>query len=65
MSTATMTPFPGGYGDRDDLAAFLATVPAAADYDLAELDAEPRLMRRLARGKANRKAIDESLRESR
>ena len=63
MSTATLTPPAGGYGDRDDLAAFLATVPAAADYDLAELQTGPRMRHRPARGADKRAAIELSEQE--
>lgn len=35
MSTMTLTPNADDF-DRDDLAAFLAAVPAARDYDPAE-----------------------------
>ena len=62
MSTATLTPPAGGSGDND-LAAFLAAVPAAADYDLAELNLGPRMSHRPHRSVEKRTAINQSLRE--
>jgi hypothetical protein len=63
MSTATLTPAAGGFNDPA-LAAFLAQVPAARDYDLdAMTDGMPRYERRPARSNARRAAINESLRE--
>jgi hypothetical protein len=62
MSTATLTPT-DDFG-RDDLAAFLAQVPAAADYDADEMfDHGPVREHRPARPVAKKRAIDESLQE--
>ncbi|GAA0529138.1 hypothetical protein GCM10010172_07210 [Paractinoplanes ferrugineus] len=60
MSAPTYAP---AAGDFDDLAAFLATVPAAADYDRDELDRLPKLPKRPARGNDKRAAINASKRE--
>lgn len=64
MSVQTLTRPSDDHGD-DSLAAFLAQVPAARDYDLAELDAEPKLPHRPHRGADKRRAINESLKEGR
>ena len=45
------------------LAAFLAQVPAARDYDLTELAAGPCAPHRPARGNEKRAAINKSLKE--
>ena len=63
MSTATLTPPAGGSGDNN-LATFLAAVPAAADYDLTELlGAAPQRRHRPARAAVKRTAINNSARE--
>lgn len=61
MSIQTLTPPADGFDHDGSLAAFLAQVPAARDYDLAELDAEPKLSHRPHRGADKRRAINESL----
>ncbi|WP_250029892.1 hypothetical protein [Paractinoplanes maris] len=65
MSLATHTALAGDSDDRDAaLAAFRATVPAAAAYDLAELTAEgPVREHRPHRSTATAKAITESERD--
>lgn len=60
MSQATITATPDDFDDRG-LAAFLAQVPAAADYDRDEFDRLPRLPRRTSRAEADRQAIAESI----
>ncbi|MGK5682451.1 hypothetical protein [Actinoplanes sp. URMC 104] len=62
MSHATYAPTAGGHDDHT-LAAFLATVPAAAAYDLTELLRGPRRAHRPARRAARARAIDLSQRE--
>lgn len=63
MSLATLSPT-DDFG-RDDLAAFLAQVPAAGDYDRDEMfDSAPVLEHRPARANERRRAIAESLREA-
>ncbi len=62
MSTMTHTPLAGDFGDN--LAAFLAQVPAAADYDRDEMTAGlPCREHRPHRSNAKRRAIAESERE--
>jgi hypothetical protein len=61
MSLTTVAPAVGGFDDH--LAEFLATVPAARDFDLHEYDAQPRAPHRPARGADKRAAIHRSLRE--
>ena len=65
MSTMLFAPPAGDFGDRDAaLAAFRATVPAAAEYDQAELFASaPQHTHRPHRSADKRAAIDESLKE--
>lgn len=62
MSVQTLTPPADDFGN--DLAAFLAQVPAAADYDRDEMfEHGPVLQHRPARRALKQSAIDESWRE--
>ncbi len=60
MSLTTFAPATGDHDDRG-LAAFLATVPAAADYDRDEYERLRSAPRRITRAEAERLAIEESL----
>ncbi len=62
MSLATHTPLAGAPGDS--LAAFLATVPAAADYDLDEMTQGPRAPHRPSRRVADDEAIAQSIEDA-
>jgi hypothetical protein len=59
MSTATYPTTSGDFG-HDGLAAFLAQVPAAGDYDRDEIDRLPRHPKHLGRKTAKARAIAES-----
>ncbi len=62
MSLPTYTPPANDHGD-DSLRAFLATVQAAADYDLDEMTQGPRAPHRLNRKAAEKQAIEASEKE--
>ncbi len=63
MSAPTFAP-PAADDFNGDLRAFLDQVPAAADYDLADMEPErPAREHRLARRAAKDRAIEQSLRE--
>lgn len=62
MSSPTCTPTAND--PRDDLAAFLRDVPAAAEYDAGELFSTPAREHRPARTNERRRAIDKSRREA-